>query len=308
MHNRQKGVVIILALFFLALIATMSYWMMGRLERDTRRVNLILRYEQAEDYAKGSIAWAMEQLRDNLAKQKPNQLVDKLPIRSPVDVMNGYHIESTITDLQGRFNLNSLSDIKAQLQFKRLLRLLKLNLNDQQVDELVQAIVDWISPNQTQNMFSQYYLNANPAYRAAHRMMFSASELRLVKGVTPLMMEQLQPYVTALPTTVPINVLTAEAPILASLSEMMTMSSGQELQKLLANQPVFSIPAFLSIDLVKNHKIPEDNLTTVSTYFLVETQVTVEKQSVVLYTLLERLSLNGQPRIHLLWQSKGVMG
>src|SRR5258708_1218566 len=105
-RSHQQGVVIVVALFIVALVATMAYVMMARLERDTRCTTLILRDTQAEFYAQGSIAWAMDQLRNNWEKQKPNQLVDITPITSPVMNENGYRIVSTIYDMQARYNLN----------------------------------------------------------------------------------------------------------------------------------------------------------------------------------------------------------
>jgi type II secretory pathway component PulK len=50
-RKEQQGVVIVIALFIVALVATMAYAMMVRIERDTRRTSLILRNTQAEFYA-----------------------------------------------------------------------------------------------------------------------------------------------------------------------------------------------------------------------------------------------------------------
>ncbi|MBV9575373.1 MAG: general secretion pathway protein GspK, partial [Gammaproteobacteria bacterium] len=102
--------VIVIALFIVALAATMAYVMMSRLERDTRRTSLLLHYTQANFYAQGSIVWAMDQLRNNWERQKTNKLVDEIPIKSPENVMNGYKISSTIYDMQSRFNLNNLNN------------------------------------------------------------------------------------------------------------------------------------------------------------------------------------------------------
>lgn len=108
-RNSQQGVVIVVALFIVALVATMSYVMMSRLARDTRRTELIVHDSQAELYAQGSILWAKDQLRNDWIKQKKDKRIDELPLKSPVNNVNGYSIISTINDAQGKFNLNNVS-------------------------------------------------------------------------------------------------------------------------------------------------------------------------------------------------------
>src|SRR5579885_1274107 len=216
--RRQQGVVIVLALFIVALVATLAYVMMSRLERDTRRTSLLLRDTQAEFYAQGSIAWAMEQLRANLANQKPNLPVDVIPLKSPVDEVNGYKISSTIYDMQARFNLNNLGNPESQADFKRLLQLVDPKINEQQAQQIVLAATDWITPGQQQNEYNKYYMDRPLPYRAAHRPMASASELQLVKGMTPQLFSLLQPYVTALPVTTQVNLRTATPQVMAALA------------------------------------------------------------------------------------------
>ena len=121
LYKAQQGVVIIVALFIVALVATMAYIMMARLSRDTERTALLLRDNTAEFYAQGSIAWAIDQLRNDFDQQKKDQVMDRVPIHSPIDIVNDYKIESTILDIQSRFNLNNLTDVSAQEDFKSIL-------------------------------------------------------------------------------------------------------------------------------------------------------------------------------------------
>lgn len=305
--KRQQGVVIVVALFFVALVVTMAALMYSRLERDTRRTHLLLRNTQAEFYAQGSIAWAMDQLRIDAEKQKPDIRVDAIPIQSPVNEMNGYKVFSVINDMQARFNLNNLTNVESQKDFIRLLKLVDPQVTDQQAQEITLAIVDWIIPGQQQNEFNKYYMSLSPPYRAAHRVMVSASELRLIKGVTSALYQALEPYVTALPiATSLVNVQTAKAPVFAALSPTMTLETGLALEKAMTKTIITSTQGFLNLDLVKNHHIPADKITVVSHYFLVETVVAVEGQRIVLYTLLERPENSNS--INVIWQSKSVPG
>ena len=67
---------IVVALFLVALVAAMSYTMMARLARDTRRSELIMHDVQAELYAEGSVLWAKDSLRENWIRQKKDKRVD----------------------------------------------------------------------------------------------------------------------------------------------------------------------------------------------------------------------------------------
>jgi general secretion pathway protein K len=163
-------------------------------------------------------------------------------------------------------------------------------------------------PGDSMNEKGKYYLTLSPPYRAAHRMMVSASELQLIEGMTPALYTALAPYIAALPTVAPVNVQTASAPVLASLSESMTLETGKAIEQIRQQQNFPTIEAFLNLDIMKNHKISADKITILSQYFLVETTVKIEKQKVVLYTLLERIGKDGKSTVNVVWQSKGVMG
>lgn len=302
----QRGIVIIVALFMVALVAAMAYSMMSRLERDTRRTTLLSRDMQAEFYAQGSIAWAIDQLRNNLEQQKPNQLVDIVPIRSPKQTVNGYTIVSTIYDMQARFNINNLINTESHAEFKKLLQLVDPKLSEEKIQALLLATFDWIKPGQ-QNEYTQYYFQLPTPYRPAHKPMVSVSELQLVKGMTPALYQALQPYVTALPNPTPINVQTAEAPVLALLSATLTPQTARALQAIRERSPFVTPEAFVNLDIAKNHKIvDEKKIVTISSYFLVETDVSIEKQHTVIYTLLERSADQNKIAVAILWQSKGV--
>lgn len=305
--NRQQGIVIVVALFFVALVATMSYYMMSRLSRDTERTSLLLNTTQAEFYAQGSIDWARETLKENLSKQKPNNPVDTFPLESPVNEVNGYAVSSTITDMQSRFNLNNLTDQDSQTDFKHLVQILNPQ-SDDAINQIMLAIVDWIRTGQQDNEYNKYYLHLSPGYRAAHRLMTSASELQLIKGMTPKLFERLQNDITALPEQTKINVLTAPAAVIASLSPQMTMATGDEIVKIRAQKKIASVQDFLNLDILKNHKIPEKKITVLSQYFLVETRVKIENQQIVLYTLLQRSGEANKNSVKIIWQSKGLEG
>jgi len=306
--ERQKGVVIVVALFIVALVATMAYVMMERLERDTRQTTLIMRNAQAEMYVQGSIAWAIDQLSNDWVRQKKDQLIDPVPIKSPVDNRQGYKIRSTIYDMQARFNVNNVSTPEGLADFQRLLRAVKPELTVEQAQEISQSVFYWITPQTADGLRNKYYTELPVPYRAAGRMMQSVSELRLVKGMTPVLFNALRPYITALPIPTPINVQTAEAPVLMSISSEMSLATAKAIETIRVKNPILSPEVFSNLDVIKNHPIEgiKNKVICVSSYFLVETDITMTDQHLVIFTLLERNMNGNNPVVTILWQAKGT--
>lgn len=302
-RQRQQGVVIIVALFIVALVATMSYYLMERLARDTRRTMLITRQIQAEDYAQGAIYWAIDSLSNNIKQQTSERRVDYLPIHSPRDHINGYTIQSHIWDMEARFNLNNLTDTNWQTAFMHFLKVLVPQMSDEACRLITFNIVQWITPGAKQSALAQYYLQLPIPYRMAHQLMADKSELRLVRGITPPLYQALSPYIIALPVTTPINVTTATPPVLTALSPRMTLSMAQSVAKM--QGAITTKDSFLNLPPIKDLDIKSEHISIVSHFFLLETTVSIEKQQVVLYTLLERVTSGHKAAVNVLWQSKG---
>jgi general secretion pathway protein K len=302
--KRQQGVVIVVALFIVALVATMAYVMMSRLARDTRRTELIVHDAQAELYAGGSVIWAKDQLHDDWIKQKKDKRVDAVPITSPVNDMNGYSITSTIQDAQGKFNLNNLSKQEWQKGFSRFMHTVYPKVTQTEADEITKATIDWIMPGARDNEFAQYYAGLRVPYSAAHRFMIETGEWRLVKGVTPALYDAMKPYITALPLVTPINPLSAEAPVLTLLGANMTLDAATALHEILVKKPPPTIEAFMALEIIANHPLDKDSTTWISSFFLVETEVVIEHQRILLYTLLQRNN-DAKAAVTVLWQNRG---
>lgn len=305
--KRQEGVVIIIALFIVALITSLSYVMIARLERDTRRTTLMLHTAQAELYAQGSIAWALDQLHNNVLKQKHDKIIDKMPIQSPINDRFGYLIQSEIKDQQGLFNINNISENNYIPDFLHLLQMLLPDLEIEKRNALVSGIKDWITQSSEETSYTRYYLNLPNPYRPAHRLLQSVSELRLVKGMTPAIFNVLSPYITALPRTTTLNLQTASAPVLASLSSNMTIANGNSLVAFREKTPLLSFDILNAQKDFKDFNISQEKINMRSDFFLVTTTVKIADQNIVLYTLVER-TLQASEVGHIVWQSKTIPG
>lgn len=305
--SKQRGAAIIVALFVVALVAMTAAIMIERLRSDIRRTELILNANTAYLYAQGSIVWAMDQLNNDWKQQKADQLIDKTPIQSPIDKHNGASISSVIYDAQGFFNINNLADQRYLISFMRLIQTLAPETDGGVAQNITLGIADWISQNAKNAALDEYYLKSNPSYRAPHRPMVSASELSLVKDMTPALFAKLSPFLIALPHATPTNINNASAAVIMSLSPTMSIETAKTLEKTRIEKPFITTQSFLESDVVKNNPIEGNKITVASSYFLVKTNVTLGRQTLTLYTLLERVAQGTESRTAVLWQSKGTL-
>lgn len=305
--STERGVVIVVALFIVSLVSVLALSMMLRFERDTRRTTLILRNTKAKFYAAGSIAWAMDQLRRDWEERKEDRIIDPMPFRAEDAIVDGYHVQSTIYDMQSRFNLNNLNHPDAQKNFGRLLKAVQPKLTSSQIKAITEGIFDWIKPAGGETAFDQYYAHLQVPYRAPHRMMAHVSELKLVKGITPVIYQSLLPYVIALPEPTLINVETAKAPLLLTLNETLTLEKANEIIKWRKDHPILTPQTLLKAPPAEGGNWFIQGMTTVSGYFLLETTLSIENQVLVLYTLLHRVANQNKTAIDILWQRKGTM-
>jgi len=305
--TKQYGAAIIVALFVTSLVAIAAIAMIERLRINVRSTELITNNLKANLLAKGSVAWAMEQLNNDFKQQKPNQLIDATPIVSPINKIDNAAVTSTIFDAQGRFNLNNLSNPAALDDFVRLITAAYPKLGAAEAREIALAVVNWISAGTINNALDGYYAKETPPYRAPHRLMASVSELRLVKGVTAEVYAALSPFVTALPEATSVNINNAAAPVLMSLSPTLTFPAAQTVYNKAKTAPFPTTISFQQFDVIKNNPVPENKITISSTYFLVKTSVKVNQQEIILYTLLKRTPNKEKPTEDVVWQSKGTL-
>jgi general secretion pathway protein K len=305
--SRQRGAAIIVALFVTSLVVIASVAMIMRLRIDLRHTELVINAIQGNDDAQGSIDWAMEQLNNNWKQKKPDHIVDQTPIQSPLDQVNHADIISTIYDAQGRFNINDLTNKQYIDDFSSLITFVQPTIDHDTAHAMTLAVIDWISSGVQNTELDNYYFKLNPAYRAPHRLMVSVSELRLVKGITPEIYKALLPYVIALPEITKININNAAIPVLMCLSKTLTPTSAKTIIAKRNQTPFPNTQSFLALDILKNNPVPEEKITTISSYFLVETNVKVGQQTIRLTTLLQRIEKNAVPREIVLWQSKGTL-
>ena len=218
--NNQHGIALITAMLVVAIASIVTIEIVHRQQIDIRRTRNLIDHDQAYFYARGAEIWMMLILKRDASENNTDSGNDIWANLIPPLNIEGGTLSLSIEDLQGRYNLNNLvqSGKRVDVEFDRLQRLFDVIGLD---PALVHAVVDWIDPNiNTSSVLGAEdgeYLKLDPPYRAANMSMSSVTELRLVRGITRQVYDQLIGFVTALPEPTTINVNTATVEVLMTL-------------------------------------------------------------------------------------------
>ena len=217
----ERGIALLVTLLVLVLIVALVYEVFrlgtraaqtGAYARDSIRCALL---------AEGGIAAARVVLRLD-ARISNYDTLDEVWSRPapPIDLGDGTALVS-IEDEERKININRLvlangntPDEQRLAVFRRLLDILGID------STLADAVVDWLDRDDTPRVGgaeSPYYLGLPYPYRAKNDLFDSVEELRLVRGVTPEVLDKLRPYVTV-HSSGKVNLNTAPKEVLMSLS------------------------------------------------------------------------------------------
>lgn len=295
MIGRESGVALITALLVVALATTAAVAMIERQQLDIRRTGNGLQYDQAYLYINGMEQWAARILRQDSRDSDYDHAGEEWATRLPPIPVDGGQLAGYIDDHQGRFDLNSLlrgeePDPAAVERFRRLLVALELD------PDLVNALLDWLDED-IEARFpggaeDGIYLAKEPSYRSANSPMVSVSELRLLEGLDKEGYEKLVPHVAALPVASPLNINTATAPVLMSLSEEIDSALAEVLIEGRGDEGYETLDDFLAQPELKTLELPVEVLGVSSRYFVVTSLVEFGRVSVNYQSLIERADDN----------------
>lgn len=320
--NNNRGVALITVLFIIALTASITTAMLTRLASDLRRMDYNFLQGQIMHFQYGVESWALARLYQDNRKDANQGRMDyygeswsKKIVQQIVD--NQVNITALIVDQQAKFNLNNLAQSSAekkkqqtkqtQLQlFKRLLQTLKID------DTNTAAILDWIDSDQDirfpHGAEDSFYLSLTKPYRSANNRLVDISELALIKGITPQIINKLKNYITVLPQTTPINVNTASAQVINALSPDINLDHAKKLINIRRAKPFKSNAEFITTakKLIKKTKLRPENLTQLisvaSNYFLCHSSIIMSRGKTK-YTSLIKRSPN---KITIMHRSRGL--
>lgn len=221
----QRGVALITALLILAISTTAAVYLTNQHQLSIRRTGNVIIGNQAYIYALGGEALAMSFLYEDF-KEDPsidalNEIWAMETVPLPVEGGAGA-IYGKITDLSSKFNVNNLINPDGSVDTTSVVRFHKLLAHFGMDPGMVDALVDWIDPDQTptgpNGAEDNFYIGLTPPYRPPNTLMKSLSDLRLVRGFGEHEnLERLMEHLTVLPGRTAININTASVAVLIGL-------------------------------------------------------------------------------------------
>ncbi|MCU1716029.1 type II secretion system minor pseudopilin GspK [Pseudomonas sp. 5P_3.1_Bac2] len=295
--RQQRGMALITVLLVVAVVSVVCAAIISRQQLSIRSTANQLDVRQAWHYALGGEVLAKALLSRDFNQGERSAQVDHLGElwalpRKPYPLDEGGELRVQIIDLTGRFNLNSLAaktpgggpDDSTLAQFRRLLLGLQIST------PYAERLADWLDeddqPTGSYGAEDGQYLAAQPPYRAANRILSDPSELRLLLDMRAEDYERLLPYVSALPAGTTLNVNTASARVLASLSDGLSLSQAQEIVAARGAEGYRDVQAF-QVHL-NGLQVQGQALAPYSQYFQVISEVTVGERRQILRSTLQR--------------------
>lgn len=289
-RESNRGSALITALFIMTLVAIAATAMTLRLQFDIFRTQETITRDRLYLASQLVTFWAISTLSNDAL---PTKSLEGAKIRLfPSELQTLYpqaDIQGELYDMQALFNINNLQDKKFYPVFFKVLGQTSNHINGQSAKELVNAIGYWISPYQPgrgQDEYLSYYQKQNPPYLPGFQPMKSISELRLVQGVSKDIYDQIASLTTVLPEITPININTAPDSLLMSLGNGL---SDTELSELLDARGKDGISNLKDVtEILEKLKIPKEQITIQSSYFMSIATVSLQGFHLKAYTLIKR--------------------
>ena len=290
LYPEQRGVALLTAVLVVAIGTVLATNLLWRTALDQQRTASAIFGDQAMQYALGAEAWVGDILRQDLQDSPDSDHLGEIWAAEipPLPIEGGF-ITGVVRDPQGLFNLNNLvrpdgeEDEVMVAQFERLLAVLGLD------PQLAGSVVDWLDPN-FEIRFpvgaeDEAYSRIDPPYLTLNNMITSTTELMAINGFDRDVYRVLAPFVTALPMGTTLNVNTAPAEILASLSDEIDINMANALVEERGDFNFANVESTFQ-GLVSEEILPR--LDGVTEHFVLAGQVTIGDTTLRIRSVLQR--------------------
>lgn len=286
MRRAEHGFALIQVLLVFAMLAIIVSKLQYEQRIQIGRAYQSLFLSQAQAYIDSFEAIAQAGLKVDLEnsdndhfKEEWNEPIGPVPI-------DEWMLYIDVNDLQGRFNLNWLHPasgkaVQATESFKRVL--LELGLSGDIADELKK----WFDEDSGAEFD---YLDLETSYTPSFQPMADITELRLLKSVDREVFATLAPYVSALPVDSPLNINTASEPVMMALATYIGQSDAEQLISGRDKEGYKTVQDMTNRTLFQENDDPLliDNLTVVSHWFDLHSEITLEDRTLVQQSRLYR--------------------
>ncbi len=293
-YSSQRGIALLTAILVLTLAVIAATSIAANHHLSIKRTENIVFGSQVWSYLHGGEAWAKVILaRDLDDNNRYDHVSEAWATELPALPLPGGYISGKIEDEQGKINVNNLisgSEVDA-LTRTRLEALFTLRDHD---PTLVQAIIDWMDPDveaiPPNGAEDDYYTGLEYPYLTANQPMQHISELRLVKGITQKIYEDILPFITALPSNTAVNINTAKADVLAAIVPNLGIQSANNLIDERNEEAFTSIQTFISHPLLQDVSVNPQALSTESSFFSLSTEIKIGNSFIKNKSVMNRIS------------------
>jgi len=317
--SRQSGVALVAALLLMTSIMFILGNIFYRHQINIAQSTLSIHQDQAYLLALSAESWASQLLEEDAADSTNDHFNELWAQAIPAMPVEGGIVNGCISDLQGRFNVNSLfykspAEVKKALSgnevsfaktWNNLLRFYDIPVFPGRIE----AVVDWIDPNSTkvgpdgaeQEEYSGFY----PPRTIADAAMVEPTELASVIGYEVFEVQRLLPLLSALPVPkiIPgkatkvdvININTASEELLLAMGDIYDM---QFRDAVIANRPFETLNELydvllneLGLTVIESKELwPEDIIGVASNYFELYIEVTLGEARIEVRSIIMRSS------------------
>ncbi len=308
----ERGFVLVNALVLVAALAGLATLLLARAEQGRSRLEAGLEADQLMLALDAYDALALTQLARDGGSTDHLREAWAQPGR-PLALERG-EVSGQIRDLQGRFNINWLSNPDnplAQAAFGRLLARLGLT------PQIAAGIRSFVTPGARPRDQSRWR-QMDPPQDPVGGPLLSADQLADLPGLSPRAYARLRPWITALPGDSRLNVNTAPPEVLASFLPDLPAAALARLLRQRDHNGFASVDSFLiaarlpqetGSDSGAGAEAPRedpaaslgaDQLTVQSQWFRVDSQARLNHSGAHRISLLQRRARGARPR--LAWQ------
>ena len=293
-YSSQRGIALLTAILVLTLAVIAATSIAANHHLSIRRAENIVFGSQVWSYLQGGEAWAKVVLARDLDDNNGyDHAAEAWATELPALPLPGGYISGKIEDEQGKINVNNLiSGTEPDVLTRtRLETLFTLREHD---PTLVQAIIDWMDPDveaiPPNGAEDDYYTGLEYPYLTANQPMQHISELRLIKGITQEIYDDISPYLTALPSNTAININTAQADVLAAVVPNLGIEAANNIIDERTEEAFDNVQEFISHPLLQGLNINLQALSTESSFFSLTTEVKVGNSFIKNTSVMNRLN------------------
>lgn len=236
----QRGLALITALLTMALATLIATHLLDRTQLALTSVASQHDYAQAQAMADSGVDYARSVLARDARASSIDHTGEAWATPLPPMKIESGEVGGVIEDLQGRWNLNNLTQGNGQPNpaalavYRRLLLQLGLAAN------LADHLVAWMGAAQPDNR------QASALPGAFYRPLTDPGNLSSVPGYDRASIERLRPYVMTVAGSQPVNVNTASALVLAALVPELALDAAESLVQARRRVPFRDVADFLA--------------------------------------------------------------